>query len=65
MTMIIEVVFAWDGIGFLAYNAVLARDYFMMLGTFLITMIVVILGNFLVDISYAFLDPRIRTGQGG
>ena len=65
MTMIIEVVFAWDGLGFLAYNAVLARDYFMMLGTFLITMIVVILGNFLVDISYAFLDPRIRTGQGG
>ncbi len=65
MTMIIEVVFAWDGIGFLSYNAVLARDYFMMLGTFLITMIVVILGNFLVDISYAFLDPRIRTGREG
>jgi len=65
MTMIIEVVFAWDGIGFLAYNAVLAHDYFMMLGTFLITMIVVILGNFLVDVSYAFLDPRIRTGREG
>jgi peptide/nickel transport system permease protein len=65
MTMIIEVVFAWDGIGFLAYSAVLARDYFMMLGTFLITMVVVILGNFLVDISYAFLDPRIRTGREG
>ena len=65
MTMIIEVVFAWDGIGFLTYNAVLARDYFMMLGTFLITMVVVIVGNFLVDISYAFLDPRIRTGREG
>jgi peptide/nickel transport system permease protein len=65
MTMITEVVFGWDGLGFLAYNAVQARDYFMMLGTFLVTMIVVILGNFLVDISYAFLDPRIRTGREG
>jgi peptide/nickel transport system permease protein len=65
MTMIIEVVFGWDGLGFLTYNAVLARDYFMMLGTFLITMAVVIVGNFLVDVSYAFLDPRIRTGREG
>lgn len=65
MTMIIEVVFAWDGLGFLAYNAVLARDYFMMLGTFLVTMVIVIFGNFLVDIAYAFLDPRIRTSREG
>jgi peptide/nickel transport system permease protein len=49
----------------LAYNAVLARDYSMILGTFLVTMIVVILGNFLVDLTYAFLDPRIRTGREG
>jgi peptide/nickel transport system permease protein len=65
MTMIIEMVFAWDGIGLLALDAIRSRDYFMMLGTFLVTMIVVILGNFLVDVAYAFLDPRIRTGTGG
>ena len=65
MTMIIEIVFRWDGIGLLAYNAVLARDYSMILGTFLVTTIVVILGNFLVDLTYAFLDPRIRTGREG
>jgi len=64
MTMIIEIVFRWDGIGLLAYQAVLSQDYAMILGTFLVTMIVVILGNFLVDIAYAFLDPRIRTGRG-
>jgi peptide/nickel transport system permease protein len=64
MTMIIEIVFRWDGIGSLAYQAVLSQDYAMILGTFLITMVVVILGNFLVDIAYAFLDPRIRTGRG-
>ena len=63
--MIIEVVFRWDGLGALALDAVLARDYFMMLGTFLVTMVVVVFGNFLVDIAYAFLDPRIRTGQEG
>lgn len=65
MTMIIEIVFRWDGIGLLAYNAVLSRDYALILGTFLVTMIVVILGNFLVDLAYAFLDPRIRTGREG
>jgi len=65
MTMIIEMVFRWDGLGLLALNAVQARDYFMILGTFLVTMVVVIIGNFLVDIAYAFLDPRIRTGREG
>jgi peptide/nickel transport system permease protein len=65
MTMIIEIVFRWDGIGLLAYQAVLSQDYAMILGTFLITMVVVILGNFLVDITYALLDPRIRTGREG
>lgn len=63
MTMIIEMVFRWDGVGLLALDAVQARDYFMILGTFLVTMVVVIIGNFLVDIAYAFLDPRIRTGR--
>jgi peptide/nickel transport system permease protein len=65
MTMIIEIVFRWDGIGLLTYQAVLSQDYAMILGTFLVTMVVVILGNFLVDLAYAFLDPRIRTGREG
>jgi len=65
MTMIIEMVFRWDGLGKLALDSVLARDYSMMLGTFLVTIIVVIVGNFLADIAYAFLDPRIRTGREG
>jgi peptide/nickel transport system permease protein len=65
MTMIIEMVFRWDGLGLLALDAVRARDYFMILGTFLVTMVVVIVGNLLVDIAYAFLDPRIRTGREG
>jgi peptide/nickel transport system permease protein len=65
MTMIIEIVFGWKGLGLLAFDAIFARDYMTMLGTFMVTMIVVIVGNFLVDLAYAFIDPRIRAGQGG
>ena len=65
MTMIIEIVFGWKGIGLLTYDAVQAADYSLIMGTFIITMVVVIFGNFLVDIVYAFIDPRIRTGQEG
>jgi peptide/nickel transport system permease protein len=65
MTMVIEMVFRWDGIGLLALNALRSRDYFLILGTFIVTMVVVIIGNFLVDIAYGFLDPRIRTGLEG
>jgi peptide/nickel transport system permease protein len=65
MTMIIEMVFRWDGVGLLALNAIRSRDYFLILGTFLVTMVVVVIGNFLVDIAYGFLDPRIRTGREG
>jgi peptide/nickel transport system permease protein len=65
MTMIIEMVFRWDGVGLLALDAIRSRDYFLILGTFLVTMVVVVVGNFLVDIAYGFLDPRIRTGREG
>lgn len=61
-TMILEVVFGWPGIGLLAYNAVFNLDFPLVMGCFLVTMVVVIFGNFLIDIAYGFVDPRIRTG---
>lgn len=64
-TMIIEIVFGWPGIGLLTYNAVFNVDYPLILGCFLITMVVVLIGNFLIDIAYGFIDPRIRTGYTG
>ena len=46
------------------FDAVMAVDYPLMLGGFLVTIVIVILGNFLIDILYGFIDPRIRTGHG-
>jgi peptide/nickel transport system permease protein len=64
-TLIIEAVLGWPGIGLLQFNSIMERDYPLILGTFLVIMVVVIFGNFLIDILYGIIDPRIRTGRGG
>lgn len=58
--VIVEVVFAWPGLGRLALDAVLDRDYPMLQGAVLIIAIVVTLVNLGVDLLYFFLDPRIE-----
>lgn len=55
-----EVVFTWPGLGRLAYNAVLSRDFPLVQFCVLIFAALIIGLNFLVDVSYALLDPRIR-----
>ncbi|MGB9681679.1 MAG: ABC transporter permease [bacterium] len=55
-----ETIFAWPGIGRLSVDAIIKRDHPMVQGTVLFTAIVFIFANLIVDISYAFLDPRIR-----
>lgn len=57
---IIEVVFNLPGIGRLMVNSVIRRDYPMVQGTLLLTASMIILVNLMIDIVYAFLDPRIR-----
>jgi peptide/nickel transport system permease protein len=64
-TMVTEVVFGWPGLGQVGFTAVLNLDYPLILGTFLVTVVVVLFGNFLVDILYGIIDPRIRTGYLG
>ena len=55
-----ETIFSWPGIGKWVYDAILGRDYPVVQGgTLLVTLIIVGI-NLLVDISYAFLDPRIH-----
>ena len=56
----IEVVFAWPGLGRLAYEAVLFRDFPLLQIVVLTWIALVIAINFLVDILYVLLDPRIR-----
>ncbi len=61
--LLVEIVFSWDGMGTLIYDAVLARDYPLLHGCFLIIAICVLVANFLADVMYAVLDPRVR-GEG-
>lgn len=58
-----ETVFAWPGIGRQIYFAVLQRDYPVVMGGVVVLVLVFIVLNLLVDVSYAFLDPRIRYGR--
>jgi peptide/nickel transport system permease protein/oligopeptide transport system permease protein len=55
-----ETVFAWPGLGRLIVDSILARDYPVIQGTILIFGLFYILVNLFVDITYAFIDPRIR-----
>ena len=57
---LIEIVCAWPGIGRLTLDAVLRRDYPLLLGIYLILAITISLAVLVTDIVYAFLDPRIR-----
>jgi peptide/nickel transport system permease protein len=54
-----ETVFAWPGMGRLLYTAILARDYPLLLGAYLIMSVTVVLANLLTDLLYAYLDPRV------
>lgn len=56
----IETVFAWPGLGFLVFQAVFARDYPLVQAIVMVFAVMFIMVNLLVDILYAYLDPRIR-----
>jgi peptide/nickel transport system permease protein len=60
--IVVENVFAWNGVGRLAIEAVFARDYPLIQGFILFFATVVVLVSLLIDLLYAVLDPRIRYG---
>lgn len=57
--LFVELVFAYPGVGYLAYEALLARDYPIIQGVFLLVAVFVLLANYLVDLAYPKLDPRV------
>ncbi len=59
-SVIVETIFAWPGMGRLAYQAVLARDYPLIMGTSVFSVFLLLFGNLIADILYAFVDPRIK-----
>lgn len=58
--IVVEVVFAWPGLGRLVYDAVAARDYPLIQGAVLLVAVMFIVVNLTVDVLYAAVDPRIR-----
>jgi len=58
--VLVEAVFAWPGVGHLLLASLLARDYPVLLGIFLLVSVSVVVTNLLTDLAYGWLDPRIR-----
>lgn len=59
-TVQIETIFSWPGLGSLMYEALQARDYPLLQGVFLLITVSVVLANFIADITYSYIDPRVK-----
>ncbi len=59
-TVVVETVFSWPGLGRLAYQSVMYRDFPMMQGLILTFVAIFVVVNLLTDLAYCYLDPRIR-----
>ena len=60
--LLTETIFSWPGMGQWAYQAILARDYPIVQAAVLVSATIYVFVNLIVDVSYAYLDPRIRYG---
>jgi peptide/nickel transport system permease protein len=58
--VIIEVIFAWPGIGRLLYEGIFQRDFPLVQGVVMEAGIMIVIINLVIDILYAYIDPRIR-----
>lgn len=61
-SFVIESVFGWPGLGTLAMTAINRRDYTMIMAFTMISCVALVIGNFIADIFYIVVDPRIRQG---
>jgi len=61
-TVLVEAVFAWPGLGTYAYNSATSLDLPGVMGVGLVVGVIYLLVNFVVDLLYGFLDPRVRLG---
>ena len=62
--VIVETIFLWPGVGFLAVQSILAKDYPVVQGVVLLSALSYMLVNLLVDVGYVLLDPRISLSVG-
>ena len=63
--LVIENIFGYPGLGLQILNAILRRDYYLVQGLVVLLAAIFIVINTIIDISYLYLDPRIRKAQGG
>ncbi|HEY8456976.1 MAG TPA: ABC transporter permease [Actinopolymorphaceae bacterium] len=63
--LITEIVFSYPGIGYLLFSAISQNDYPVIQAITLIVVVTVLLSNYLVEVAYGFIDPRIRAAQVG
>jgi peptide/nickel transport system permease protein len=59
-SILVETVFSWPGVGRLAFEALLARDYNLLLGVFIVTSAMAVMINLITDVLIALIDPRIE-----
>ena len=62
-TIIVEYVFSYPGLGRIIVESASSQNYPLIVGSFVIIIMVTVIGNFLLDILYGLIDPRIRTGS--
>jgi len=59
-SFVLEYVFSWPGLGQLGIASVFSRDYPILMATLFFSSVLIIVGNLLADIAYAYVDPRVR-----
>jgi microcin C transport system permease protein len=58
-SLLLEIIFNLDGIGLMSYQAVLERDYNLIMGSLFIQAVIMLVGNLISDVAYVVVDPRI------
>jgi peptide/nickel transport system permease protein len=58
-TILVESVFSWGGLGFLAFNAIRLLDFPVIMGVTLVMCFVFVISSLLIDVLYTYIDPRI------
>jgi peptide/nickel transport system permease protein len=61
-SLVAEIVFSWPGLGRITYEAILARDQYLVTGSVLMAAMVLVLGNLVADVMLVAADPRLRDG---
>ena len=58
---VVETIFSWPGLGRLGVDAILKRDYPLVMGVVILSSVVIIIGNLLADLAYGLVNPRLRS----